>query len=165
MVPCPRFTGPAGSVVQPNGTMARVIRVGISGWRYAGWRGAFYPPGLVQRRELAYAAERLNSIELNGSFYALQRPDRYRQWRLETPEGFVFSVKGGRFITHMKKLAGLETALPNFFASGVLALRYARLWRAALRYARLWRAGFTVRTPLACWLYGTHASGVLMINY
>ncbi|HEX8511270.1 MAG TPA: DUF72 domain-containing protein [Propionibacteriaceae bacterium] len=102
--------------------MTVVIRVGISGWRYAGWRGAFYPPGLVQRRELAYASERLSSIEINGSFYALQRPERYRQWRAETPDDFLFSVKGGRFITHMKKLAGVETALPNFFASGVLAL-------------------------------------------
>jgi uncharacterized protein YecE (DUF72 family) len=102
--------------------MTRVIRVGISGWRYAGWRGAFYPPGLVQRRELAYAAERLNSIEINGSFYALQRPESYRAWRRETPDDFMFTVKGGRFITHMKKLAGVETALANFFASGMLAL-------------------------------------------
>jgi len=99
-----------------------MIRVGISGWRYAGWRGVFYPPGLVQRRELAYAAERLNSIEINGSFYALQRPDSYRLWRSETPDDFVFTVKGGRFITHMKKLSGVETALANFYASGVLAL-------------------------------------------
>lgn len=102
--------------------MGIMIRVGISGWRYAGWRGIFYPPGLVQRRELAYAAERLNSIEINGSFYALQRPDSYRLWRAETPEDFVFTVKGGRFITHLKKLAGVEAALGNFFASGVLAL-------------------------------------------
>lgn len=99
-----------------------MIRIGISGWRYAGWRGAFYPPGLVQRRELAYAAERLNSIEINGSFYALQRPDSYRAWRGDTPADFVFTVKGGRFITHLKKLAGVESALANFYASGVLAL-------------------------------------------
>ncbi|MBA3528758.1 MAG: DUF72 domain-containing protein [Propionibacteriaceae bacterium] len=102
--------------------MAIMIRVGISGWRYAGWRGVFYPKGLVQRKELAYAAERLNSIEINGSFYALQRPDSYRLWRAETADDFVFTVKGGRFITHMKKLSGVETALANFFASGVLAL-------------------------------------------
>jgi len=98
------------------------IRVGISGWRYPGWRGSFYPPGLVQRRELAYAAERLSSIEVNGSFYSLQRPTSYAAWRDETPEDFVFAVKGGRFITHLKKLAGVESALANFFASGVLAL-------------------------------------------
>jgi uncharacterized protein YecE (DUF72 family) len=98
------------------------IRVGISGWTYPGWRGTFYPPGLVQRGELAYAAERLDSIEINGSFYSLQRPSSYATWRDQSPEDFVFAVKGGRFITHMKKLAGVETALANFFASGVLAL-------------------------------------------
>jgi len=101
--------------------MAR-IRVGISGWTYAGWRGDFYPRGLVQREELGYAAERLTSIEINGSFYALQRPTSYAHWRDQTPDDFVFAVKGGRFITHLKKLAGVETALANFFASGVLAL-------------------------------------------
>ncbi|HEY0776281.1 MAG TPA: DUF72 domain-containing protein [Nocardioidaceae bacterium] len=98
------------------------IRVGISGWSYAGWRGDFYPKGLVQRLELAYAAERFGSIEINGSFYSLQRPSSYETWREQTPDDFVFAVKGGRFITHMKKLAGVETPLANFFASGVLAL-------------------------------------------
>src|SRR6476620_2426107 len=98
------------------------VRVGISGWRYPAWRGTFYPPGLPQREELAWAASRLTSIEVNGSFYSLQRPSSYTAWREETPEDFVFAVKGGRFITHLKKLAGVETALANFFASGVLAL-------------------------------------------
>jgi uncharacterized protein YecE (DUF72 family) len=98
------------------------VRVGISGWTYAGWRGDFYPKGLVQRRELEYAAERLTSIEINGSFYSLQRPSSYTSWREQTPDDFVFAVKGGRFITHMKKLRGVETALANFYASGVLAL-------------------------------------------
>ena len=104
--------------------MARVgrIRIGISGWRYPPWRGVFYPKGLPQRRELEHASRELSSVEINGSFYALQRPENYLQWRAETPEDFVFAVKGGRFITHMKKLAGVETALANFFASGVLAL-------------------------------------------
>lgn len=101
--------------------MARA-RVGISGWRYPGWRGDFYPEGLVQRNELAYAAERLGSIEINGSFYSLQRPSSYVNWRESTPDDFVFAVKGGRFITHMKRLAGIDDALANFFASGVLAL-------------------------------------------
>ncbi len=101
--------------------MAR-IRVGISGWNYPGWRGDFYPKGLVQRRELEYAAQRLTSIEINGSFYSLQRPTSYAAWREQTPDDFVFAVKGGRFITHLKKLAGVETALANFFASGPLAL-------------------------------------------
>jgi uncharacterized protein YecE (DUF72 family) len=103
--------------------MARV-RIGISGWRYAGWRGDFYPKGLAQRRELEYAASRLSSIEINGSFYSLQRPTSYAAWRDQTPEDFVFAVKGGRFITHMRKLANVETALANFFASGVLALEH-----------------------------------------
>ncbi|WP_193604522.1 DUF72 domain-containing protein [Nocardioides dongkuii] len=98
------------------------IRVGISGWTYAGWRGDFYPQGLVQKRELAYAAERLGSVEINGSFYSLQRPTSYARWRAETPDDFVFAVKGGRFITHMKRLRDVETPLANFLASGVLAL-------------------------------------------
>ncbi|MGH3498100.1 MAG: DUF72 domain-containing protein [Nocardioidaceae bacterium] len=99
-----------------------IIRVGISGWTYPAWRGDFYPPGLAHRRELAYAATRLGSIELNGSFYSLQRPSSFASWRDQTPDGFVLSVKGGRFITHLKRLADVETALANFFASGLLAL-------------------------------------------
>jgi len=82
------------------------IRVGIAGWTYAGWRGEFYPPGLVHRLELAYAAQRFGSIEINGSFYSLQRPSSYLAWREQVPPEHVFAVKGGRFITHMKKLAG-----------------------------------------------------------
>jgi uncharacterized protein YecE (DUF72 family) len=97
-------------------------RIGISGWRYAGWRGDFYPVGLAQRRELEYASQRMGSIEINGSFYSLQRPTSYASWRAETPEDFVFAVKGGRFITHLKRLVDVETPLANFFASGVLAL-------------------------------------------
>jgi uncharacterized protein YecE (DUF72 family) len=98
------------------------VRVGISGWRYAGWRGDFYPTGLAQRRELEYAAERLTSIEINGSFYSLQRPSSYQSWHDDTPADFVFAVKGGRYVTHLKRLVDVETALANFFASGVLAL-------------------------------------------
>jgi len=96
--------------------------VGISGWTYAGWRGVFYPEGLARKRELAYAASRLNTIEINGSFYSLQRPTSYRAWYEATPPGFVFAVKGSRFITHMKKLKDVEVALANFLASGVLRL-------------------------------------------
>lgn len=80
------------------------VRVGISGWRYAPWRGVFYPAGLAQKRELAYASGRLRSVEINGSFYSLQRPSSYARWREETPADFVFAVKGGRFLTHNKKL-------------------------------------------------------------
>lgn len=98
------------------------IRVGISGWSYAGWRGVFYPEGLARRRELEYASRKVDSIEINGSFYSLQRPTSYRRWYEETPPGFVFAVKGSRYITHMKKLKGVERPLANFFASGVLRL-------------------------------------------
>jgi uncharacterized protein YecE (DUF72 family) len=98
------------------------LRIGISGWRYAPWRGTFYPKGLTQARELEYAADRLNSIEINGSFYALQRPESYRRWAEQTPDDFVFSLKGPRFITHLKKLTDVQVPLANFFASGPLAL-------------------------------------------
>lgn len=99
------------------------LRIGISGWRYAGWRRVFYPEGLPQRLELEFAARHFNSIELNGSFYSLQNPALFAAWRAATPDDFVFSVKGGRFITHMKKLRDVDGALANFFASGVLDLR------------------------------------------
>ena len=98
------------------------IRVGISGWRYRHWRGSFYPAGLQQRRELEFASRIFQAIEINGTFYSLQRPESFRRWAAETPDDFVFALKGGRFITHMRKLVGVETALSNFFASGVLAL-------------------------------------------
>ena len=99
------------------------IRIGISGWRYAPWRGVFYPKGLRQKDELAYAAVKFPSIEINGTFYSLQRPELFAAWHAATPADFVFSVKGGRFITHMKKLREIETPLANFFASGVLRLK------------------------------------------
>ena len=98
------------------------VSIGISGWRYARWRGDFYPRGLRQADELGYAAERMDTVEINGSFYSLQRPSSYAAWRAQTPDDFVFAVKGGRFITHMKRLVDVQTPLANFFASGVLAL-------------------------------------------
>lgn len=98
------------------------IRVGISGWRYKGWRGSFYPRGLAQKEELRFASERFNSIELNGSFYSLQHPDSFRRWYAETPVDFVFAVKGSRYLTHMLKLKAIERGLANFFAQGLLAL-------------------------------------------
>ena len=98
------------------------VRVGISGWRYPPWRGVFYPPGLPQRRELEFASRAVTSIEINGSFYSLQSPQHYLAWREQTPPGFLFAVKGPRFITHMKKLRGVDVALANFFANGLLAL-------------------------------------------
>jgi uncharacterized protein YecE (DUF72 family) len=102
--------------------MSGRVRIGISGWRYKGWRGEFYPKGLAQRRELEYASRIFDSIEINGTFYSLQRPEYFRQWAEETPPDFVFALKGGRFITHMLKLKNAEPALANYFASGLLAL-------------------------------------------
>lgn len=98
------------------------VRIGISGWKYSGWRGVFYPTGLRQTDELAYAASRFDTIEINGTHYSLKRPEAFAAWREAVPADFIFAVKGGRFITHMLKLRGVETALANFFASGVLAL-------------------------------------------
>lgn len=100
-----------------------MIRVGISGWRYAPWRGVFYPQGLAQRRELEYCATHFSSVEINGSFYSLQRPEYYEAWYRETPPGFLFAVKGSRYITHMLRLTNIEKPLANFFASGILNLK------------------------------------------
>jgi uncharacterized protein YecE (DUF72 family) len=99
------------------------IRIGVSGWRYPPWRGPFYPEGLPQRRELEFASRVFPSIELNGSFYSLQRPENYATWREQTPPGFVFSVKAPRFITHIKRLRDIDAPLANFFASGLANLR------------------------------------------
>jgi uncharacterized protein YecE (DUF72 family) len=99
------------------------IRVGISGWRYAPWRGSFYPQDLPQRCELQYASAHLPVIEINGSFYSLQRPESYARWYEDTPEDFVFTVKGPRYITHMKRLRDVAAPLANFFASGLFNLK------------------------------------------
>ena len=98
-------------------------RIGISGWTYAPWRGVFYPKDLPQNQELQFASRQVNSIELNGSFYSLQRPSSYQKWYDATPAGFLFSLKGGRFITHMRRLKNAEQALGNFLASGVFCLK------------------------------------------
>jgi uncharacterized protein YecE (DUF72 family) len=98
------------------------VRIGISGWTYPPWRKTFFPEGLRQADELHYASRRVNSIEINGTFYSLQRPSSYTQWHNQTPDGFRFSVKCPRFITHIKRLNNVEAPLANFFASGVLRL-------------------------------------------
>jgi len=145
--------------------VAGLARVGISGWTYPPWRGVFYPPGLPHRGELGFVASRLATVEINGSFYSLQRPTSYRSWYQQTPPSFVFSVKGGRFITHLKKLAGVETALANFFASGVLALSDKLgpvLWQLppSLGYHPQRLADFFARLPRstaeAAWLARHH---------
>jgi uncharacterized protein YecE (DUF72 family) len=99
------------------------IHIGISGWRYTPWRGVFYPKGLAQQRELEYASRQLNTIEINGSFYSLQRPQSYAAWYAATPPGFLFSVKGNRFLTHMLRLRDIDAPLANVLASGVFELR------------------------------------------
>ena len=99
------------------------LRIGISGWTYTPWRGVFFPPGWPQKRELEYASRQVNSIEVNGSFYSLQRPESYEAWYDATPEGFIFSLKAGRFLTHIKRLQDVEVPLANFFASGLFNLR------------------------------------------
>jgi uncharacterized protein YecE (DUF72 family) len=98
------------------------IRIGISGWRYAPWRGKFYPKDLRQKDELAYAARQFATIEINGTFYSLQRPSSFAAWHDTTPADFVFAVKGPRYITHMRRLKEVGLPLANFFASGVLRL-------------------------------------------
>lgn len=102
------------------------VRVGVSGWRYPAWRGgAFYPADLPQRRELAWLARRMDSVEINGSFYGLLKPATWEGYREDVPRGFVFAVKGSRFLTHVRKLRDAEVPLANFLASGVLRLEAA----------------------------------------
>lgn len=98
------------------------IRIGISGWRYKPWRGEFYPEKLPQKSELSFAAGKFRTLEINGTFYSLQRPSSFKRWSEDTPDDFVFSVKGPRFITHIRRLREVETPLANFLASGVLLL-------------------------------------------
>ncbi|WP_417780860.1 DUF72 domain-containing protein [Stutzerimonas xanthomarina] len=99
------------------------IHIGMSGWRYAPWRGDFYPKGLTQKNELKFASRAVSSIEINGSFYSLQWPELYAGWYDEAPKGFVFSVKAPRYITHILRLRNVEKPIANFLASGVLALK------------------------------------------
>jgi uncharacterized protein YecE (DUF72 family) len=100
-----------------------MIRVGIGGWVFAPWRGEFYPKGLPQARELEFASRKLTTIEINGTFYATQKPESFRKWAAETPDDFVFSVKGPRFTTHRRVLAEAGESIERFFASGVLELK------------------------------------------
>jgi uncharacterized protein YecE (DUF72 family) len=101
---------------------AGAVRIGVSGWTYAPWRGNFYPAGLRRKDELAFAAGAFPALEINGTFYGMQRPAAFASWAAATPDDFVFAVKGPRFITHLLRLRAVEAALANFFASGILAL-------------------------------------------
>jgi uncharacterized protein YecE (DUF72 family) len=98
------------------------IRVGIGGWVFAPWRGTFYPKNLPQARELEYASRHLTSIEINGTFYGSQKPASFRRWHDETPDDFVFSLKGPRFATHRRELSEATASIERFFHSGVLEL-------------------------------------------
>lgn len=103
--------------------MAGIIRLGIAGWVFDEWRnGAFYPPGLRQKDELAYASRHLSTLEINATFYSHQKASSFAGWAAATPEDFVFTVKGHQLVTHLKRLKDVEIPLANFFASGVLAL-------------------------------------------
>ena len=99
------------------------IRIGVGGWTYEPWRGAFYPEGLAQSRELEYASSKLTSIEINGTFYGSQKPTSYAKWHDETPDDFVFSLKGPRFATNRRVLAEAGESIERFFKSGVTELR------------------------------------------
>jgi uncharacterized protein YecE (DUF72 family) len=98
------------------------VRIGISGWTYKPWRGVFYPKDVKQKNELDYASKTFNSIEINGTFYSLQRPSSFEKWAAETPDDFVFSVKAPRFITHIKRLKDADAPVSNFLASGIFML-------------------------------------------
>jgi uncharacterized protein YecE (DUF72 family) len=103
--------------------MAGTIRIGIGGWTYQPWRGAFYPDGLAQRRELEFASRAVTSIEINGTYYSTFKPDTWRKWRDETPDGFVFAVKASRFCTNRRVLAEAGESVRRFLDQGLTELK------------------------------------------
>jgi len=110
-------------VANAKTSQAGTIRVGVGGWTYEPWRGAFYPKGLAQKRELEHASRHLTSIEINGTFYGSQKPESFAKWHDETPDGFVFALKGPRFATNRRVLAEGGQSVERFFASGVMELK------------------------------------------
>jgi uncharacterized protein YecE (DUF72 family) len=112
----------AGASDVPSKAKAR-IRIGVGGWTFEPWRGAFYPKGLSQKRELEYASRKLTSIEINGTYYGSQKPESFAKWHDETPEDFVFTLKGPRFATNRRVLAEAGESIERFFKSGVLELK------------------------------------------
>ena len=99
------------------------VRIGIGGWTFEPWRGSFYPAGLTQKRELEYASRKLTSIEVNGTYYGSQKPETFAKWHDETPDDFIFSLKGPRFTTNRRVLAEAGESVERFFGSGVLELK------------------------------------------
>ena len=102
--------------------MAGTIRLGTAGWVFEPWRKSYYPEGLKQKDELAYSSARLGNIEINATFYSHQKAASFENWASQTPDDFVFTVKGHQLVTHIKRLKDVELPLANFFASGVMAL-------------------------------------------
>ena len=102
--------------------MTHPIHVGVGGWTFEPWRGVFYPEGLVQKRELEYAASKLTSIEINGTYYSTFKPDSWKKWRDETPDGFVFSVKASRYCTNRKVLSDGAESFDRFLSQGLTEL-------------------------------------------
>ena len=98
------------------------IFVGVGGWNFAPWRGSYYPKGVTQAKELHYSSRQLTSIEINSTFYGLQKPATFKKWHDETPDGFVFSVKAPRFVTNRRSLASAASSIERFLGSGVLEL-------------------------------------------
>ena len=99
------------------------IRVGLGGWIYEPWRGTFYPDGLTQKQELAFASRKLSAIEINATYHKLQKPESFAKWHDETPDDFIFALKGSRFITNRRVLASAGEAIERFFGSGMLELK------------------------------------------
>ena len=106
-----------------RGGLEGALRIGIGGWNYEPWRGAFYPDGLAHKRELEYASRQLSSIEINGTYYGSQKPATFAKWRDETPDGFVFSVKAPRFVMNRKVLAEAGESIQRFLTSGIVELQ------------------------------------------
>jgi uncharacterized protein YecE (DUF72 family) len=99
--------------------MTGKIHIGIGGWTFEPWRGVFYPEGLTQKKELAYAAQQLTSIEINGTYYSSFKPASWQKWRAETPDGFVFAVKASRYCTNRKQLASAVESIARFVGQGL----------------------------------------------
>ena len=119
--------------------LATHIHVGIGGWTFAPWRGVFYPDGLPHAKELSYAASHLTSIEINGTFYRTQTPATFRKWASEVPDGFIFSVKGPRYVTHRGELKDAGESIERFLNSGVIELGDRLgplLWRLDWQWSR-----------------------------
>jgi uncharacterized protein YecE (DUF72 family) len=138
----PAMTAPAAQARGPRAQGA--IRVGIGGWVFPPWRGVLYPKGLPQARELHHASRQVTAIEINGTFYGRQKPESFRRWHDDTPDDFVFSVKGPRFATHRRELAEAGPSVERFIDSGVLELRDKLgpiLWQFA-PFLRFDEAGF-----------------------